>query len=330
MADSIIDDVKMVNASFLNALDSDVPGEFEKMASESTTKFTRRMLREDAFSPAILPYEDIDNSMLVPSEQTEHPFILCEMEAAQAMPKSISFEDSAPLTPFFGDKYKLIFYTNTTPTWIKNVNLLRTYRADIRSLLTDNMLRDLSRLKDVKFMRDVDDICGIIPGAPSPITGLQQYIQLKGRLTRDNWVSSTNYLPSRSLLNGVFLCNQVTFTEFARWTRDQMGGDKAQELMLKGNSAWEKSEISGIPFIVTLKHDLVPNGVIYEFTKPNYLGRAGVLEKPKMYVKMDKDMLSMSCREVIGVTIANTPGVQKVEYTGVTGPTGGDGRIFAA
>jgi hypothetical protein len=46
-----------------------------------------------------------------------------------------------------------------------------------------------------------------------------------------------------------------------------------------------------------------------------------------MYVKKDKDILSFSCREMIGVTIANTAGVQKVTFQDVANQYGGDGRI---
>ena len=65
----------------------------------------------------------------------------------------------------------------------------------------------------------------------------------------------------------------------------------------------ETAEFSDIKFIVTMKSDLVPNGAIYEFTEPNYLGRAGVLQKPTMYVKKDKDILRFSCKEIL-VSIA--------------------------
>lgn len=327
---SSLEDPKMFKLAFMNALESGNEREFEKLASAGSTDFIRRNLREDSFCQAILPFEDISDSDLAQSVKTEDPFVIYEMEAAQAMPHVVAFDDTTHQTQFFGDKFILSFFTLATPVWMKNVNKLRTYRMDIKSVLVDNALRDLSRLRDVRFMESVNEITGIIPGAPSPITGMQQYVQLHGRLDRQNWVSTLNYLPSRTLLNGVFLCNHITWSEFARWGRDEMGGDRAQTLITQGNGAYDKATMSGIDFIVTLKHDLVPNGKIYQFTTPNYLGKAGVLEKPTMYVKKDKDILSMSCREIIGMTIANTPGVQAVEYDGVTGPFGGDGRVLAS
>lgn len=328
MPEQIMDDPKALNAALLHALDAD-QDQFVKLASQATSEFTLRKLREDAFSPAVLPYEDIDNSMLDRAVDRDDPFMICEIEADQAAPMSISFTDSAPMAPYYNDKYMLIFHTNTTPTFIKNVDFLRTTRTDIRSILTNNALRDLSRLKDEKFIRDVNTIVGSVPGAPSPITGLEQNVQLPGRLTRSNWVATTLMLKTRQLLNGVFVMNQTTFAQFEHWTRDEMGGDFAQKLIMEGSSAFSSAKLSGIDLIVTMKADLVPNGVIYQFTKPNFLGRAGVLQKPTMYIKCEKDMLQMSCREKIGVTIANTAGVQKTTFLGVADPYGGDGRILA-
>lgn len=321
-------DGKLLTQQFISALDTKDESEMCKMASKAATQMTRRKLREDAFSPAIIPYEEIDNSDLDKFLHMEKPAIICEMEADQPPAKTISYNDTGDTEPYYANKYLLVFYANTTPVWTKNVNELRTYTGDVRDMITDNSLRDLSRRKDMKFMSEVDSICGVEAGVASPLTGLEQFVLYGGRLTRDNWVNSTNLLPSRMLLNGVFLCNYRTFSEFARWTRDEMGGGFSEEIIREGlGGAFDKAKFGGIDFIVTLKTDLVPNGVIYEFTKPNYLGRAGVLQKPTMYVKKDKDILTFSCREMIGVTIANTAGVQKVGFQAAMGEYGGDGRI---
>lgn len=328
MSDSTIDNPQLFTQQFIDSLASHGDG-LMKAASDAATKMTRRKLREDAFSPAIIPHDDIVNSDLDRFLDSEHPAIICEMEPDSFGAKTTSFEDTGDTLPYYGDKYLLTFYSNTTPEWTKDVNLLRTYRSDIREMITDNSLRDLSRKKDVKFMADVDAIVGAIDGGVSDYTRRVQNVLYPGRLDKNNWVSSTLLLGDRDLLNGVFLTNRRTFAEIRRWGRDEMGGDFAQELSLKGSRAFETAKFSDIDFIVTMKHDLVPNGVIYQFTKPNYLGRAGVLQKPTMYVKKDKDMLRFSCKEILGVAIANMAGVQKVTFQDIANETGGDGRLPA-
>lgn len=297
-----------------------------KTASAASGAFVRRRMREESFFTNILPFTKVNNSDLW-YNTSEEPTMLFEMEADQWTPKTISFNDTADTHEYRADKFILAFFTNTTPEWTKNINFLRTYRSDVRQLITDNSLRDLSRLRDVHCMADVDDICGAVPGGLSPYTGLEQYVVLPGRLDRNNWVNTTLPMTDRMLTNGVMLTNQRTFSEFQRWDRNEMGGDKAQDLILEGNSAFKTAKMGGIPFIVTMKSDIVNNGLIYTFAPPNYLGKAAVLQEPTMYVKKEKDILRFSCHEVIGMTIANTAGVQKTAYQDVTGIYGGDGRI---
>lgn len=328
MADFNFDDERLFNEQFKAALEDASEG-IMKEASAAASETTRRRVREDSFSPAIIPHDDISDSDLDYFLDREDPAIICEMEADSFGAKSISFDDSPDTVPFYGDKYLLVFYSNTTAEFMKDVNFLRTYRSDIRDMLIDNTLRDLSRMKDFKFMAGVEQIVGPVVGGVSPLTGLQQNVAYAGRLNKNNWISSTLLLGDRDLMNGVFLCNRRTFAELRRWGRNEMGGDFAEECTLKGSGAFQTSKFGGIDFIVTMKSDLVPNGSLYEFTQPSFLGKAGVLQKPTMYVKRDKDFIHMSCKEILGVTIANLAGVQKVTFLDLVGAEGGDMRVHA-
>ena len=298
-----------------------------KEASEAASKFTRRKLREDAFSPAILPYEDISRTDLSQFLDREDPGIICEMEPDSPGAKTMSFNDTADNTSYKGNKYLLVFHVNTTPEFIKNVNYLMGYRMDLREIIVDNSLRDLSRQKDFYWMKLTNSIVGTTPGAISPETGLEQNVVYAGRMTKDNMINAKLLLADRDLLPSIFLTNNRTFNEICRWDRNTLGGDFVQELSKEGTGAFQKAHWMGVDFIVTLKHDLVPNGTLFEYVSPNFLGRAGVLHKPTMYVEKKKDILRFSCRETVGVTIANTAGVQKVTFAGVTGNYGGDGRL---
>lgn len=317
--------VQMFNDRFLAALDR-ADGPMEKVAA-AATQMTRRKLREAPISPSILPYEEVSNSDL-DYFLDERIGIICEMEPDSFGAKSISFEDTADEVTYFGVKYVLDFYANTTPEFCKNVDRLRTYRGDLREIITDNSLRDLARQKDVRYFEMTDSIVGVKRGGISEY-GLEQNIVYPGRLTRDNMISSSKLLRNRDLENGVFVVNYNTWTEFARWNRNEMGGDFAQEIILDGNKAFERKSAAmfGVDFIITSKHDIIPNGVMYQYTKPNYLGRAAVLQKPTMYVKKEKDIIRFSCREKLGVAIANVAGVQKVTFAALANATGGDGRM---
>lgn len=322
-----VQNAKAFSEAFINALDTSSESQMLKKAADYTTAFTRRRLREEAFTPAILPFERVDNSDLAYQLTTDDLMIIYEMENDQYPAVTVPFNATDESRPYYMNKYPLVFFQNTTPNWTKNVQYLRTYKSNVRELVADNAIRDLSRQKDFYFMSQVDSITGIVPGEVSPF-GMEQYVYYPGRLTRDNWINCSKLLQNRMLINGVFLCNINTWAEFKRWTRNEMGGDFAQEIIVEGDSkAFGRAKFSDIDFIVTMQTDLVANGIIYQFAPPNYLGHAAVLMPPTMYVKKEKDILSFSCREIIGMSIGNVAAVQKVGIQSAMGTYGGDGRL---
>lgn len=319
---------EMFKSAFMAAVDGIQEGSMEKEAKAFDTMI-RRKLREDAISPAILPYVDVTRDDLAYYDKGEDLFIICEMEPDQAAPSTTTFEDTPETWDYEAQKFRLTFHANITPEWTKNVDRLMAYRMDLRELVVDNSLRDLSRQKDIMFFRDVDEICGPKPGAISNY-GMEQHVVYGDAVTRESVVNAAQIIPDRQLLLGVCVVNRRTFSQFAKWNRTEMGGDFAQELIRKGLRAFEKAEIYGTDYIVTAKHDIINNGVMYQFTTPNYLGRAGVLQQPTMYVKKEKDILRFSCVEKIGHVIANVAGVQKVTFGRLAGYVTKDGRLSPA
>lgn len=79
--------------------------------------------------------------------------------------------------------------------------------------------------------------------------------------------------------------NRKTMKEWLKFTHDELGGEKSQELLLEGGRALKDGVVLGIPHIFTIKHALVPNNSVYQFAEPDYLGRAYVLQKPRMFVE---------------------------------------------
>lgn len=322
-------DQMAMSREFVERLAASGSGDLEKLAS-APTEIIRRRMREKSFSTSILPYDTINNDMLAQSLETEDPFVIYEMEADQFMPSTTNLEDTGNTVPFQANKFAMAFYANETPVWTKHIDQLRTYRADVREMVVDNALRDLERQKDKIFMNECVSIVGGTAGKISPRTRIRQSVLLPGRMDRDNVINSENYLPDRMLENGVWLTNRRTYNEIKRWTRNEMGGDLAQKLIVEGSKAFGKADFDGIPWIVTLMTDLVGNGELWQFAPPNYLGKAGVLDAPKMYLRKDKDIIRFSCREKIGLAIANEAAVQKVTFQDITGETGGDGQIIVA
>lgn len=284
-----------------------------KNASEAANQMIRRRLRENGFSRLILPFRTVSDSDLNYLPDTELPVIVEEMEPDSLGAKSIPFNDTADTEFYRGDKFVVYFCKITTPEFVKNVDELRTYRNDLRQVVTDNSLKDIHTEEDGRTINEVDQIVGTA-GAADGAADVQQNFEIAGGITRSNYKEILNHLEDRELNNGLFLMNRHTAKEFLEWDRSEIGGDLAESLMKEGMSALQEAKIFGVRHAFTMKRDLVPDNVVYQFAEPNFLGRAYVLQDVTMYVEKKKDILRFSAHEKIGLTFANVAGLNKTTF----------------
>ena len=281
-----------------------------KNASDAGTQMIRRRLRENGFSRLILPYKQVSDADLNYLPDTELPVIVEEMEPESPGAKAIPFNDTADTAFYRGDKFVVYFCKITTPEFTKNVDELRTYKNDLRQVITDNALKDIQTEEDGRFIKEVDRICAAAEA------GVTQDYDINSLITRDSYAEALSFLEDRNLNNGVFLMNRRTAKDILRLNRTEIGGDLAETLFKSGLSGLQSAEIMGVRHIFTMKRDLVADGVVYQFAEPNFLGRAYVLQDVTMYVEKKKDILRFSAQEKIGITFANVAGLNKVTFTG--------------
>lgn len=300
-------------------------GWLDKIAATAEESILKRKMREDSVIGTILPIKDYsnDNSVFAYNKETEDPFIIFEMEADQFGPKGpMAFNDTADIREIQGNKFELTFVKFSTPVFTKNIDFLRTFKGDITQMVEDNCVRDLNRQKDFAFISGVDAICG----APGSLLN----VYYAGRLTKSAHAHSIQLLSDRSLPTGVFLCNKRTANDILLWDPDVIdrgNGDITGKLTIEGLGAFETLKVHGMTYIVTMKNDIVPNGVVYQFTTPDHLGQAGSLQPMKMWVEKREDFIRWHATEKLGFVIANRNGVQKVTYVETALSHGNDGRL---
>ena len=299
------------NRGLLDALQNANEG-LLKNASESSSRMVRRRIRENGFGRLILPFKPVADSDLNYLPDTELPVIIEEMEPESPGAKAISFNDTADTAFYRGDKFVVYFCKIVTPEFTKNIEELRTYKSDLRGVVTDNALKDMHTEEDSRFVKNLDRIVGAVAGVGD--SGVCQNFEINSLIRRSNYGDIQNYLEDRNLNNGVYLMNRKTSKAFLKWGRDELGGDTAEKLALEGLSALTEAKIMGVRHIFTIKRDLVPDGVIYQFAEPGFLGKAYELMPITMFVEKKKDILSFSAMEKIGLTIANTAAVNRVKY----------------
>lgn len=291
---------------------NDAPAGHLKNASEAGTQMIRRRLRENGFSRLILPYKQVSDADLNYLPDVELPVIVEEMEPDSPGAKSIPFNDTADTSFFRGNKFVVYFCKITTPEFVKNVDELRTYKNDLRQVITDNALKDIHTEEDSRFINEVDEIVGLATGVGA--ADVQQSFEISGGINRSTYKEVLNHLEDRELNNGLFLMNRHTFKSFLEWDRSEFGGDIAEKLAIEGTSALDEAKLFGVRHAITMKRSLVPDNVVYQFAEPNFLGRAYVLSDVTMYVEKKKDILRFSAFEKIGVSFANVAACNKTKF----------------
>lgn len=174
---------------------------------------------------------------------------------------------------------------------------------------------------------------GTLGNKPSRLTGKVQYydwthangnpLGLSSGFTRDALVESKKIMvKAHSLTNAgietpirlkpdLVLMNVNTAAEYEKFTRDQIGGDKSQELFEKGV---QDGTFNGIKHVFTLKDDIILDGEAYYFAAPQFLGKFYELEAPTMFMELRAYLLEFFIYSCVGMSIGNPYGISKVKF----------------
>ena len=321
MSESQDVNIDVLNREIIDAISGADEGNI-KSASTAGSNMIRRRIREDGFARNIITPKTVTNDMLDRVPEHDRPVMIEDMEPDSKGAKSIPFGDSADTEFYYGTKYLCVFNAITTPEFTKDINELRTYKMDLRRVITDNALRDIQTEEDTRFIEVINTVTGAFPGSQngqqSGQAGHQQayhYAKVSNDITRKAYVECLSSLENQNLNNGVFLMNRKTAKEFLKMDRSEAGGDLSQELFTSGLKALSEATVFGVRHLFTIKADLVPNDEVYHFAEPEFLGRFYTLQDPTMYVEKKKDILRFSARETISVTIANLSGVARSKWS---------------
>jgi len=299
----------LMNARILESLDR---GEIKK-AQDAATDYTRTQIREESFAFKILPPEKATDDML---DRTldERLQIICELEPDSPAAKWVPLQTVPDGEYIVGPRYVVPFARVLTPKFEKDIDELRTYRQDIRKILTDNSIKDGLAEIDGKLMDTVNAIVFDAPGQgqPNNITKKVQWIDLSDPINRETFAEATKMLPRGNsngkyrLRNYICLMNDVTARDWLKLDRLAVGGDLAQEFFQKGLTT---DTFLGVKAVFTIKANLVPDNYIYFFTAPEFLGRCFYMTDWTMYMKKEAYFIEMFSYWLGGMAFGNVAAV---------------------
>ena len=303
-------DTKLTNETFLSYLET--PG-MEKRALDAVVDYTRYRMREEGFYRRVLPPIQVSNDDLDQQVDTDKPVKIIEREPDSPAAISIPF-NTLPMNLYVrGQKYRVTFDRIVTPRFTKDVDELRTYRMDIRQILSDNAIKDMLAEEDRKFIEACNAAMGGAADATVTQSGLVQWETIYGGITRDTLQDAFKILPRTisRLEVGTCLINNLTIRELMKFGREEMGGDFSQDVFKNG---WSEQSFMNARWIISIKQDLVPTDSIFMFADPKFLGKSFVLEDTTLYVDRKAYMLEFFAYETLGGAIGNTNAVARVDF----------------
>lgn len=282
-------------------------------ALDAVVDYTRYRMREEGFYRRILPPVQVSNDDLDQQVDTDKPVKIIEREPDSPAAISIPF-NTLPMNLYIrGQKYRVTFDRIVTPRFTKDVDELRTYRMDIRQILSDNAIKDMLAEEDRKFIEACNASMGNSADATVTQSGLVQWETIYGGITRDTLQDAFKVLPRTisRLEVGTCLVNNLTIRELMKFGREEMGGDFSQDVFKNG---WSEQNFMNARWIISIKQDLVPTDSIFMFADPKFLGKSFILEDTTLYVDRKAYMLEFFAYETLGGAIGNTNAVARVDF----------------
>jgi len=298
--------------------------------SRAASDYIKMKLREEGFLRKILPGQTITGDDLNKQVVTDKPSKIVELEPDSPGAVSIPFGEFPEGTYIHGRRWLVTFSRIATPMFNKDVAELHDYDLDIRQVISDNSLKDLQAEEDGKLIQACNNLMSHAPGtaveAGSTISELGLGTDAtnvlwydgggtKPILTRENLVEAKKRMSRTTsrLAPEMALCNTRTAMHFEGWNRDQAGADHSQSMITDG-FAGNYDTWADLKWVTTIKDDLVPDGSIFFFAAPEFLGRLYFLEDTTMYVKREGPMISFYAYEMLGGGIANTAAVSRTDF----------------
>ena len=300
------------NQALAEKLASDDPALF-KQAKDGITDFTRKRMREDGFFRRILPMQTVTASDLDRAQDHAFPQIIVDMEPDSPAAISVGYASLPDSLYIEGDRYAVKFGRIMSTKWTKDVVELMSWIMDIRQVLSDNSIRDMLAEEDNNWLRVCNEAV-VGPDEIVPTSGVVQHAVLNGGITKENWAASLEVLPGTpaSLEPQLILINNITIKKFLAWSRNEWGGDIADEIARKGQAVLK--DPFGIEFRITIKKGLVPTNTVYHFADPKFTGKSFELEATTMYVRREAFFIEFYAYECIGSSLANTSSVARIDF----------------
>ena len=293
---------QFINSNFVRKLDE---GRTKEAAAESTA-FIRQKIRQESFfreiiEPVLLGDDEIDRD-----ENTDQPKRIEEKEP-DSVATFVPFHGSGPQTWFRGAKFAVYFGKTESKHFKKSKYELMTYKSDIRKILSDNSVMDMSDQEDNKAIITVN---AILAANPTQVIAAPAFASTAFKRAFQGMVRRRQPI-------GKILMTKDLYYEAIDLPATSVGNDVASRHYDVGIEAEEK--LWGIPVVSTIKHEIVDGTEgdrrsAYVFAPQNYLGRFYLLQDATLFIKQEAHIIEMWSYAAPGIGFGNDKAMQRVDF----------------
>lgn len=285
-----------INSNFVRKIEN---GQI-KQAQDEGSNFIRSKLRQTSFArevltPLVLADDEIDRD-----ENTDLPKKIVEKEP-DSTATFVTFKGTGDRTWFSGPRYAVYFGKIESQRFTKSKFELMTYQNDIRKILTDNSVKDMSDIEDGKFIETC--IASVVGKSDQDLTGTAP-------LDENTIPDMLKAHIARKVPIGKLLMAKETYYDLLRQPATTVGDAVASRHY--DNGMEEEEKLNGIPVITTIKNDLVPNNVVWMFSTEDYLGNFYLLQDATLFIKQEADIIDFWSYSAPGIGIGNTRAITRM------------------
>lgn len=340
---------KIINEYFTTKIASE---EGKMKVAEYGGTFVRDRLREVSFARMILPPKPVTRADCQRSVSHDTLVKLVELEPrSRAM--ALTFKDQPTVNIIRAERAEVGFFTVASEMFQKTEQELLAYEMPITRIIEENCVKDMQEIEDREFIIHAESCVQALQkeangGVVTPLTAsalqagdVVEFSVRKGELARvasdDDAVvrpvQRKDITELRKLLDGNrlkaerLLLTEVDFDDLLSWTIEDQGSQLQTETAIDG---WKHNTIMGLPYVRTIKTDILRPGNVYVFTKPDFLGKFFILNSTKFYIDKVANQITFQAWEDIGMILANIAAIRKTELYSGDATTEDDSGILSS
>lgn len=303
---------ELINSMFLAGLSNE---EHRKEAEAVFGGFIRDRLQESAFSRKVLKVEPKSNNEFGIQRSTTHDGLVWMGEVEPESGAAAMTFTTMPTVQYLKSKrYEVPFFQIGSRNYQTTEQELLASTTPIHKVVEAKTVNDMSTIEDLRFLTlceaAVAETSQVLKGTGTGAGAASADIE------QDDIIGLKNILSEKRRPASKLLVSQTDFNKLLKWAADDVGFNSRERIVY---GKWVPNNLFDVDIVTTIKTDLLKQGNAWLFATPEYLGKFLTLGTTNFFLKKERDIISFSSWNYIGLSLVNLWSIAKLElYSGAT------------